>query len=94
MIRTRLAGTTPRDAGKKLYDSVCMACHTAGVAGAPKLGDKAAWADRIKQGVATLDEHAIKGFQGKGGVMPPKGGSQASDEEVKAAVEYMIAAVK
>jgi len=82
------------DAGKKLYDSVCMACHTAGVAGAPKLGDKAAWADRIKQGVATLDEHAIKGFQGKGGVMPPKGGSQASDDEVKAAVEYMIAAVK
>lgn len=82
------------DAGKKLYDSVCMACHTPGVAGAPKFGDKAAWADRIKEGVATLDEHAIKGFQGKTGVMPPKGGSQASDEDVKAAVAYMLAAVK
>lgn len=82
------------DAGKKLYDSACMACHTAGVAGAPKLGDKAAWADRIKQGVAILDEHAIKGFQGKTGVMPPKGGAQASDDEVKAAVAYMVAAVK
>lgn len=82
------------DAGKKLYDTVCMACHAGGVAGAPKLGDKAAWADRIKQGVATLDEHAIKGFHGKTGVMPPKGGSSASDDDVKAAVEYMIAAAK
>jgi cytochrome c5 len=82
------------DAGKKLYDSVCMACHSAGVAGAPKFGDKAAWADRIKQGVATLDQHAINGFQGKTGTMPPKGGSQASDEDVKAAVAYMMAAAK
>ncbi len=82
------------DAGKKLYDSVCMACHSAGVAGAPKFGDKAAWADRIKQGVATLDQHAINGFQGKTGMMPPKGGSQASDEDVKAAVAYMMAAAK
>jgi len=78
------------DAGKKLYDSVCMACHAAGVAGAPKFGDKAAWAERIKQGVATLDEHAIKGLN----AMPPKGGSQASDDDVKAAVAYMVAAVK
>ena len=78
------------DAGKKLYDSVCMACHAAGVAGAPKFGDKAAWAERIKQGVATLDEHAIKGLN----AMPPKGGSQASDDDVKAAVAYMAAAVK
>ena len=82
------------DAGKKLYDSVCMACHTAGVAGAPKFGDKAAWAPRIKQGSATLYEHAIKGFQGKAGMMPPKGGSAASDDEVKAAVDYMTAAAK
>jgi cytochrome c5 len=82
------------DAGKKLYDSVCMACHTAGIAGAPKFGDKLAWADRIKQGPATLHEHAIKGYQGKAGVMPAKGGSSASDDEVKAAVDYMIAAAK
>jgi cytochrome c5 len=82
------------DAGKKLYDTTCMACHASGVAGAPKFGDKAAWADRIKQGIAILDEHAIKGFQGKTGMMPAKGGSQASDEDVKAAVAYMVAAVK
>jgi cytochrome c5 len=80
--------------GKKIYESACVACHGAGVAGAPKFGDKDAWAPRIKQGVAVLQEHALKGFQGKAGVMPPKGGSAASDEEVKAAVEYMVAASK
>ncbi len=82
------------DVGKKIYDSACVACHGAGVAGAPKLGDKAAWDDRIKQGSNVLYEHAIKGFQGKNGMMPPKGGSTASDEEVKAAVDYMAASVK
>jgi cytochrome c5 len=82
------------DAGKKLYDTACVACHGAGVAGAPKVGDKAAWSARIAQGSATLYEHAIKGFQGKAGMMPPKGGSSASDEEVKAAVDYMVAAAK
>ena len=65
-------------------------CHGAGIAGAPKLGDKAAWAPRIEQGSAVLLEHAIKGFSGKAGMMPAKGGSSASDEEVKAAVEYMV----
>lgn len=82
------------DAGKKIYDTACVACHGAGVAGAPKMGDKANWAPRIKQGSATLYEHAIKGFQGKAGVMPPKGGSSASDDEIKAAVDYMVAASK
>lgn len=82
------------DAGKKLYESVCQACHSAGIAGAPKFGDKIAWADRIKEGDAVLHEHAIKGYAGKAGVMPPKGGSSASDEEVKAAVDYMTAAAK
>jgi cytochrome c5 len=86
--------TVSADAGKKLYDSACVACHGAGVAGAPKFGDKAAWAPRIKQGAATLYEHATKGFQGKAGVMPAKGGSSASDDEVKAAVDYMAAAAK
>lgn len=80
--------------GKKIYDTACVACHGAGVAGAPKVGDKAAWAPRIGQGSATLYEHAIKGFQGKAGVMPPKGGSTASDAEVKAAVDYMVSASK
>lgn len=82
------------DAGKKLFDSTCTACHTPGIAGAPKFGDKAAWAPRIKQGVATLYDHALKGFQGKSGVMPPKGGSSASDADVKAAVDYIVAAAK
>jgi cytochrome c5 len=82
------------DAGQKLYGSVCIACHGAGVAGAPKFGDKAVWADRVKQGSNVLYEHAIKGYQGKNGVMPPKGGASASDDEVKAAVDYMAAAAK
>src|SRR3569833_462643 len=86
--------TVSADAGKKLYESTCQACHAAGVAGAPKLGDKAAWAPRIQQGNATLYEHAIKGFQGKGGGMPPKGGASAPDDEGKAAVDYMAAASK
>jgi cytochrome c5 len=82
------------DTGKKIYEAACQACHTPGVAGAPKLGDKSAWADRIKQGDKVLYEHAIKGFQGKSGFMPPKGGSSATDEEVRAAVDYMTAAAK
>lgn len=82
------------DAGKKLFDASCVACHGAGIAGAPKFADKAAWAPRLKQGSAALYEHALKGFQGKAGMMPPKGGSSASDEEVKAAVDYMANAAK
>jgi cytochrome c5 len=82
------------DAGKALYTATCAACHGAGIAGAPKFGDKAAWAPRIAQGKDALYAHAIKGFQGKAGVMPPKGGSTAPDSEVKAAVDYMTAAAK
>jgi cytochrome c5 len=82
------------DTGKKLFEAACSACHGAGIAGAPKFGDKAAWSARIAQGKETLYTHAIKGFQGKGGMMPAKGGSTASDEEVKAAVDYMVAAAK
>jgi len=80
--------------GKTLYEAACVACHGAGIAGAPKFGDKGAWAARIAQGNATLYEHAIKGFQGKAGMMPPKGGSTAPDADVKAAVDFMVAAVK
>ena len=82
------------EAGKALFNTACTACHTAGIAGAPKIGDKATWAPRIAQGTNTLYEHAIKGFQGKAGVMPPKGGSTAPDADVKAAVDYMVAAAK
>ncbi|RNF32764.1 cytochrome C [Massilia aurea] len=82
------------DAGKKAYDGACIACHGAGIAGAPKFGDKAAWTARLGQGANVLYDHAIKGFQGKTGFMPPKGGSTIADAEVKAAVDYMVAAVK
>jgi cytochrome c5 len=78
------------NAGEALYKQTCVACHGAGVLGAPKFGDKAAWAPRIKQGIDTLVQHAI---QGKG-AMPPKGGSSASDADVRAAVQYMVNAAK
>jgi cytochrome c5 len=67
-----------------------MMCHAAGVANAPKLGDKAAWAPRLQQGLPVLVQNAIKGK----GAMPPKGGSTASDADVRAAVEYMVGAAK
>lgn len=86
--------TGATDAGKTLYSATCSACHGAGIAGAPKFGDKAAWAPRVKQGDNVLYQHAIQGFQGKSGMMPPKGGSTASDDDVKAAVNYMTAAAK
>jgi cytochrome c5 len=79
--------TTGAVDGKALYQSVCAVCHGAGIAGAPKTGDKAAWQARIAQGNATLYEHALKGK----GAMPPKGGAMsASDAEVKAAVDYLV----
>jgi cytochrome c5 len=77
--------------GEAIYKASCSACHVAGVAGAPKSGDKAAWAPRLAQGKDTLYKHAIQGFQGKGGVMPAKGGNTSlSDADVKAAVDYMM----
>ena len=76
---------------QNIYEGACGACHTAGIAGAPKFGDAAAWADRITQGAETLHEHAIQGYQGDAGYMPPKGGrADLSDEEVIAAVDYMV----
>lgn len=77
-------------AGEALYKQVCVACHAAGVAGAPKFGDKAAWEPRIKTGLETLKTSAIKGKN----AMPAKGGSAASDADVQAAVEYMVNAAK
>ena len=81
--------------GKAVFDKTCRMCHLPGIAGAPKLGDKAAWAERSAKGLDVLVENAIKGFQGTTGVMPPRGGNpKLSDEEVKAAVEYMVGASK
>ena len=78
------------DAGKKLYEQACVACHAAGVAGAPKLGDKGAWQPRLAQGVDSLTAHVIAGK----GAMPPRGASTATDAELHAAVEYMVGASK
>ena len=79
------------DAGKATFEQVCTACHTAGVLGAPKFGDKAAWAPRIKQGKDTLYNHALHGFN----AMPAKGGNASlPDADVKAAVDYMVNAAK
>ena len=77
--------------GKKVYDATCTACHTAGLANAPKPGDKAAWAPRVKLGMDAMVQSAIKGK----GAMPPKGGaSNLSDAEVRAAVEFMVSQSK
>jgi cytochrome c5 len=76
--------------GASVYEAACVACHGAGIGGAPKMGDTAAWAPRIAQGKATLYKHAIEGFQGGAGVMPAKGGrTDISDELIQAAVDYM-----
>ncbi len=76
--------------GKSVYEAACTACHGAGIGGAPKTGDAAAWAPRIAQGKATLYKHSIEGFQGSAGVMPAKGGrTDISDELIQAAVDYM-----
>ena len=77
--------------GRKVYDSTCTACHASGIAGAPRFGDKAAWAPHLKAGIPHLYENALKG----NGAMPAKGGNTSlSDAEVKAAVDYMVSAVK
>ena len=79
------------DVGKATYDKACFACHAMGIAGAPKLGDKEAWASRIAQGMDVLKRHSIEGFSGSTGYMPPKGGrTDLSDDEVNAAVVYMV----
>lgn len=80
----------PRE-GKTIYEGVCHTCHATGLLGSPKFGDKAGWSARVGKGNATLYDHAINGFN----AMPAKGGkSDLLDEEVKNAVDYMLASVK
>jgi cytochrome c5 len=81
--------------GEALFQQTCSACHGAGIAGAPKAGDKAAWGPRIAKGSPALYDHAIHGFQGTAGVMPAKGGrTDAPDDLVKQAVDYMVGLAK
>lgn len=77
--------------GPQVYNSACIACHGPGVGGAPIVGDVAQWTDRIAQGMETLATHAIEGYTGSAGYMPPKGGRlDLSDDEVASAVQYMV----
>ena len=77
--------------GPQVFNSACIACHGSGIGGAPIVGDADAWVERITQGPDTLNEHAISGFTGSTGFMPPKGARMdLSDDEVRGAVEYMI----
>lgn len=77
--------------GADTYQAVCSACHGAGIGGAPKFGDRAAWAPRIAQGKATLYQHALNGFQGKAGVMIAKGGrADLPDDLVRETVDYIV----
>jgi len=85
------AAKADADKGKSVYEATCMVCHAAGVAGAPKVGDQAAWAPRMKSGMSTLYASSIKGKN----AMPPKGGNLAlTDADVNAAVDYMVGLVK
>lgn len=77
--------------GEEVYKAVCTVCHGPGIGGAPKSGDKAAWAPRIAQGKEILYKHSIEGFQGSAGVMPAKGGrADLTDDLVRQAVDYMV----
>ena len=92
------AGSSTDDSGgnmgKKVFEGLCISCHGLGPSMAamiPQFGDKKAWAPRIAQGKDTLYQHAMNGFSSGGGMaMPPRGGGDLSDEEVKAAVDYMV----
>jgi cytochrome c len=90
-VATKVALSEGAVLGKGVYDKGCQACHNPGIAGAPKVGDQAAWIGRIDQGMDTLNDHAINGYQGADGVMPAKGGNMSlSDDDVKNAVAFMV----
>jgi cytochrome c5 len=95
MAAAPAGGEMAADTGEHVYSTVCTACHGTGVAGAPKFGDKKAWAPHVAKGKDVLYKHAIEGFTGTSGTMPPKGGNpDLSDADVKAAVDYMVSKVQ
>jgi cytochrome c5 len=88
------SGLAMPTSGKDLFEQTCSACHGAGIAGAPKAGDKAAWASHIAKGLPTLYDHALHGFTGDTGTMPAKGGrTDVPDAMVEQAVNYMVSLV-
>jgi len=94
-MKNAASAPPPGRNGQQVYETTCVACHGAGIAGAPKLGDKSQWAKHIAKGRDTLYASAVNGVQGSTGAMPPKGGNPAlSDAEVRAAVDYMVARSK
>jgi len=94
-VKNAVAAPPPNRDGQQVYQASCVACHGAGIAGAPKLDDKGQWAARIAKGVDNLYASAVNGVQGSAGVMPARGGNPAlSNAEVRAAVDYMVALSK
>ena len=94
-VKIAVAASPPGRDGQQVYQATCVVCHDAGIAGAPKLGDKGQWAKRIAKGLDTLYASAVNGVQGSAGAMPAKGGNPAlSNAEVKAAVDYIVARSK
>ncbi len=92
MVQAPAAAAPASDEGRSVYNRSCALCHAAGVGGAPKPGDAADWDERLAQGIEVVYRHAIDGFTGAKGVMPPRGGAGGlSDDQVIAAVDYMIA---
>ena len=90
-VKSAAAAPPPSRGGQQVYQAACFACHDAGIAGAPKLGDKSQWAKHIAKGLDTLYASAVNGVKGSAGAMPPKGGNPAlSNAEVRAAVDYMV----
>ena len=83
---TQVAATETPPEVKQVVDSTCAACHLVGVANAPKFGDKEAWGQRMQKGLDALTASSIAGI----GIMPPKGGSSLSDEQMRLAIEYIL----
>ena len=84
------SGSAPGPDGQAIYSRSCALCHATGTAGAPRLGDKADWEPRLAQGMDVIHRHAIEGFTGRKGIMPPRGGAASlTDDEVKAAADFM-----
>jgi cytochrome c5 len=86
---TAMAVASGPRSGEDVYNGACMACHASGAAGAPKVGDVAAWSDRLTKGIDALYNSGVNGVAGTG--MIAKGGCMdCSDEEIYAAVDYMV----